>query len=256
LHDISLEIREGERVAVVGENGAGKSTLVACLAGIYEAAGAYRFCGQPVEERFRRELWRQVGMAFQDPADQLFCPSCREEVAFGPRQLGLPSAEIDARVAEALALVRLEGFEDRVPHHLSAGERKRVALAAVLAMRPRVLLLDEPTANLDPRSEELLCTILQGLAVTQILITHDIDILSLLCRRVLVMHQGRIIRDYPVDRFMHDERLMSLNGLNYTYKNACCREIAQQRENGMSAPKGCRGDRAAGGDPEGGPTER
>jgi energy-coupling factor transporter ATP-binding protein EcfA2 len=229
LRAVSLDIRQGERLAVMGENGAGKSTLVGCLAGMYAADGEYRLDGRPVTEKTRRTLWRQVGLAFQDSADQLFCPSCREEVAFGPRQLGLARAEIDERVTQALHLVRLEGFDERVPHHLSAGERKRLALAAVLAMRPRVLLLDEPTANLDPRSEELLCTILQQLDVTQLLISHDIDIVSLLCRRVLVMHQGRMIRDYPVEDFLHDERLMSINGLDYTYKNACCQEIAKRQ---------------------------
>jgi energy-coupling factor transport system ATP-binding protein len=231
IRDVHLSIAEGESVAVVGQNGAGKSTLVSCLAGIFEGRGTYSFDGKTVAGKARKGLWREIGITFQDPADQLFSPSCREEVAFGPKQQGLSASEVRARVEESLALVRLSGFEDRVPHHLSAGERKRVALASVLAMRPRVIILDEPTANLDPQSELLLCDILQGLAVTKILISHDIDIIALLCERSIVMHQGRIIRDYPTTSFMRDEHLVSINGLDYTFKNACCREIQRlQRE--------------------------
>jgi len=126
--------------------------------------------------------------------------------------------------------VRLNGFENRVPHHLSAGERKRVALAAVLAMRPRVVILDEPTANLDPRSEELFCEILRDLKVTKILISHDIDIISLLCQRTVVMHGGRLVRDYATSDFLYDKHLLSVNGLDYTFKNACCREIMRLRD--------------------------
>jgi cobalt transport protein ATP-binding subunit len=228
--DAGISIREGESVAIAGENGAGKSTLVSCLAGIVEGQGEYAFDGKPVAGVYRKGLWRHVGLVFQDPADQLFCPSCREEVAFGPRQLRLSTGGIGTRVEETLALVRLAGFEERGPHHLSAGERKRLALAAVLSMRPRVLILDEPTANWDPRSEELFCEILQQLDVTKILISHDIDIISLLCERTLVMHRGRVIRDYPTSVFVSDEQLISINGLDYTFKNACRREIIKLQE--------------------------
>ncbi len=230
IRDVEISIGEGESVAIVGENGAGKSTLVSCLAGILEGKGNYFFEGKPVPGKIRRDLWRHIGLVFQDPADQLFCPSCREEVAFGPRRLKLAPADVNARTEEALALVRLEGFENRIPLHLSAGERKRLALAAVLSMRPRVLILDEPTANLDPGSEELLCEILARLDVTRILISHDIDIISVLCERTMVMHGGRVIRDYPTSVFLHDERLISINGLDYTFKNACCREIMKLQE--------------------------
>jgi energy-coupling factor transporter ATP-binding protein EcfA2 len=166
-------------------------------------------------------------MVFQDPADQLFCPSCNEEVAFGPRQLGLPADEVAARVQEALKMVRMEGFDERIPHHLSAGERKRLALASILSMRPSVLILDEPTANLDPQSEEILCEILKQLDVTRIVISHDMDIIAMTCARTLVMHRGRLIRDYPTQAFTNDENLISINGLDYTFKNHCCQEIMQ-----------------------------
>jgi energy-coupling factor transporter ATP-binding protein EcfA2 len=230
IRNVSLCIDEGESIAVVGENGAGKSTLVSGLAGISEGEGSYRFDGKPVLGKYRIGLWRHIGILFQDPADQLFCPSCQEEVALGPKQLKVPSSQVAERVEEALALVRLTGFEKRVPHHLSAGERKRLALVTVLAMRPRVLVLDEPTANLDPRSEELFCEILRQLDVTNILISHDIDIISLLCQRTAVMHGGRIIRNYATRSFLSDEHQVSVNGLDYTFKNECCREIVRLQE--------------------------
>ncbi len=230
VQDVSFSIREGESVALLGENGAGKSTLVSCLAGIYEGKGDYFFDGKRIRGKERKELWRHLGLAFQDPADQLFCPTCIEEVAFGLKRLGLSPSEMTRRVEEAFALVRLTGYEDRVPHHLSAGERKRVALASVLAMGPRALILDEPTANLDPQSEELFCDILGSLSVAKILISHDIDIVSILCQRTIVMHAGRLIRDYSTHDLMHDDRLLSVNGLDYTFKNACCREIIRLQE--------------------------
>ncbi len=234
IRDIDFTVREGESVAIVGENGAGKSTLVSCIAGILEGEGAYRFEEETVRGAIKDDLWRRIGLVFQDPADQLFCPSCREEVAFGPRRLGLSPNEVDRSVGDAFHRVRLQGFQRRVPHHLSAGERKRVALAAVLAMSPRLLILDEPTANLDPRSEELLCRILGDLPTTRILVSHDIDIIALLCQRTVVMHRGRIIRDYPTAELIRDKSLVSINGLDYTFKNACCQEIMKLQERAES----------------------
>ncbi len=225
IRDIGLAVGEGESVAILGENGAGKSTLVSCMAGIIQGQGEYFFDGKSVSGTDRKGLWQHIGMVFQDPADQLFCPSCREEVAFGLKQLKLSHSEVETRVEEALALVRLSGFENRVPNNLSFGERKRLALASVLSMRPRVLILDEPTANLDPQNEELFCAILQQLAVTKILISHDMDIISLLCERIVVMHHGRLIRDYSASAFLQDQHLISVNGLDYTFRNACCQEI-------------------------------
>lgn len=237
VRQVNLAVQEGESVAITGENGAGKSTLVSCLCGLIQGEGEYLFGGVPVSGRAKRELWRHCGMVFQDPADQLFCPSCEEEVAFGPRQLRLPVNEVHERVQEALKMVRLEGFEDRIPHHLSAGERKRLALASILSMRPRVLILDEPTANLDPQSEEILCTILGNLDVTRIVISHDMDIIAMTCARTLVMHRGRLIRDYSTRAFTSDGNLISINGLDYTFKNQCCKEIMQlQRTTLPSAP--------------------
>jgi energy-coupling factor transporter ATP-binding protein EcfA2 len=234
IRNTHLHVYEGESVAVVGENGAGKSTLARCLLGIAEGRGEYEFDGRPVTERNRRDIWKQVGMVFQDPADQLFCPSCWEEVAFGPKQLGLSKGEIKARVEEALEAVGLEGYEHRVPHHLSSGERKRLAIAAAISIKSRVLILDEPTANLDAASEEILLQILSRLKVTKILISHDMPLILSLCERVLVLHQGELIRDYNVRDFQQDKHLISINGLDYTLKNACCREIIALQESAQT----------------------
>lgn len=231
--NISLSVQKGERLALAGENGAGKSTLVACLMGILQGVGQYRFGGLPVAGKLRKDLWRHVGMVFQDPADQLFCPSCLEEAAFGPKQLRLSAEEVQQRAREALAQVKLDGFERRVPHHLSAGERKRLAIASVLSMRPEVLILDEPTANLDPRSEELILEILQQLDVTLLLITHDLFFITALCERTLVMHRGTLVRDYRTDEFARDAHLSTVNGLNYHFKDGCCQEIMRLQQAAM-----------------------
>jgi energy-coupling factor transporter ATP-binding protein EcfA2 len=225
LLDVDLAFQAGERISIVGENGAGKTTLLSCLLGLRQGHGEFLFDGRPVNRRRRKALWRQVGMVFQDSADQLFCPSVREEVAFGLHQLGHPQAEIKQRVARALSLVRLEGFQERVPLHLSGGERKRLALACVLAMEPRLLILDEPTAGLDPRGEELLLTILRDLDVTLLLVSHDMFFVGELTHRTLVMHRGRILEDVPTHLFLQDERLGNLNGLAYAYRQRSGRAI-------------------------------
>ena len=163
LRDINLSFATGVRISIVGENGAGKTTLLSCLLGLCQGQGEFRFEEKLVTRRGRKALWRQVGMVFQDCADQLFCPSVQEEIAFGLHQLGYCKNDWRQRVEQVLSMVRLEGFEERVPLHLSGGERKRLALACVLAMEPKLLILDEPTAGLDPQGEELLLAILRGL---------------------------------------------------------------------------------------------
>ncbi|HKL25957.1 MAG TPA: energy-coupling factor transporter ATPase [Desulfuromonadales bacterium] len=220
LRDLTFAIRRGDRLALVGENGAGKSTLAGCLAGLRLGLGNLTLDGRTITSRTRRELTRQAGLVFQDCADQLFCPSCFEEVAFGPRQLGWPSAAINAAVTDALQRVRLENFAERVPLHLSGGERKRLALAAVLALRPQILILDEPTAGLDPQGEELLLDILSKFAVTLLLISHDLHFIRRLTERTLVLHEGRLVQDYATDDFFADADLNSLNQLDYSYRSA------------------------------------
>lgn len=234
VRDINLGLFPGETIALVGENGAGKSTLALCLLGLHQGEGYFLLDGQPLTGGQLSRLWQRVGMVFQHSADQLFCPSCWEEVAFGPQQLGLPVQIVAERVAAALNMVRLNGYEQRVPLHMSGGERKRLAIASALSLQPEVLILDEPTASLDPRSEELLLEVLEDLPVTKVLITHDLFFIRRLSSRTLVLHQGRIIRDYSTGEFLNDDHLQAINGLDYTYKNSCFAEIQDlQRENGQ-----------------------
>ena len=219
LQDLDLSLRQGERVAVVGENGAGKSTLLLSLIGLLQGKGAYFFDGRLVTRRTRKSLWRRVGLVFQDCADQLFCSSVREEVSFGLRRLGFSRAETRIRLERSLDLVQLNGFEDRVPLHLSGGERKRLALACVLAMEPDLILLDEPSAGLDPQGEARLLEILQNLEASLVLVSHDLHCIKTLTKRTLVLHQGQILKDLSTRAFLQDERLAVLNGLAHTYRH-------------------------------------
>lgn len=231
LHGINLTIHDGERISIVGENGAGKTTLLSCLIGLRQGLGEFRFAGRLMTRRRRKILWQRVGMVFQDCADQLFCPSVREEIIFGLYQLGYSRNESRKRLMRALSMVHLEGFEERVPLYLSGGERKRLALACVLAMEPELLILDEPTAGLDPRGEELLLDILCNLDVTLLLVSHDMFFVSKLIRRTLVMHKGLILEDMPTHAFLQDERLGNLNELSYTYRRRSTSAIlAMQHE--------------------------
>ncbi|MCF8094693.1 MAG: ATP-binding cassette domain-containing protein [Desulfobacteraceae bacterium] len=225
LQNVTFSIRKGERISIVGENGAGKSTLLSCLVGLLQGKGDYRFAGKTVTRKECKRLWRRVGIVFQDCADQLFCSSVKEELAFGLHRLGYSRSETEPRVCRALSMVRLEGFEDRVPLHLSGGERKRLALACVLIMEPELLILDEPTAGLDPQGEELLLNILYNLDVTLVLVSHDVFFMKELTRRTLVMHQGKILEDLPIQTFMQDDRLGDLNGLSYMYRLRSSRDI-------------------------------
>ncbi len=225
LRGIDFALHAGESVAIVGENGAGKTTLLSCLMGIQSGEGEHSLEGRMLNKKQRQLLWRKVGMVFQDPADQLFCASCAEEVAFGPRQLGLPAAEVERRVDEALRRVRLSDYHHRVPLQLSGGERKRLAIATILSMQPELLILDEPTAGLDPQGEELLLEILKELPQTRILVTHDPFLVAELTQRTLVMHRGMILEDYPTADFLADQSQKSLNLLALGYKQQRSREI-------------------------------
>ena len=218
LRNIDITIPWSDRIAMVGENGAGKTTLLSCLLGLQQGHGIYLFEGDEVSRRKRKRLWRRVGMVFQDSADQLFCPSVEEEIAFGLEQIGLSKSDIRQRITDVLAMVHLEGFEERVPLHMSGGERKRLALACVLAMEPKLLILDEPTAGLDPHGEELLLNILRDLDVTLLLVSHDMFFVKALTCRTIVMHQGLILEDISTEAFLQDRRLGNLNGLSYAFR--------------------------------------
>lgn len=218
LQEICFDVAAGEAVGVIGPNGAGKSTLFLCLAGVLPiAAGVATVAGlDPVRQR--RLLPTKVGLVFQNSDEQLFAATVGDDVAFGPLNLRLPAAEVRNRVAEALAKVGLVGFESRVPHHLSGGEKRRTALAGVLAMRPEVLLLDEPSMFLDPRGRKELLQLLRSLGGTQLIASHDLDFILDRCSRVLLLDRGRLIADGPTATVLSDAALVEAHGLEVPYR--------------------------------------
>ncbi len=214
LDGLSLTLDAGERVAVLGPNGAGKSTLCLHLNGILRpTAGEVLVAGAPIDDRTMPDVRRRVGVVFQDPDDMLFMPTVEQDVAFGPANLGLPRNEIAARVDEALAMVGMTDVRDRPPHHLSFGQRKRVAAAAVLAMRPDVLVLDEPSSNLDPRARREFGDILAALRQTIVLVTHDLPYAWQLCDRALIVDHGRVAADGPIGEILRDAALLAEHDL-------------------------------------------
>ncbi len=218
LFGVNLSIDEGERVALLGPNGAGKTTLVLHLNGIYSAqAGSVAVGGLPVVKEHLQEIRRRVGIVFQDPDDQLFMPTVRDDVAFGPANLGISGEELDTRVTKALAAVGMSGFEDRAPHHLSFGQRRRVAVATVLAMEPEILVLDEPSSNLDPAGRRELAEILLGLEITMLMVTHDLPYALELCPRAVVINEGLIVADGPTVDILSDQDLMRRNRLELPF---------------------------------------
>ena len=218
LDGVDLSVERGERVAVLGPNGAGKTTLVLALNGINAASrGSVTVAGLAVEKANLAEIRRRVGIVFQDPDDQLFMPTVRDDVAFGPSNLGLRGDELAARTAEALAAVGMAHAADRPPHHLSFGERRRVALATVLAMRPDVLVLDEPSSNLDPVARRELAEIVLGLDVTTIMVTHDLPYALQLCERAVILDGGRIVADGPTRDVMADGDVMAAHRLELPF---------------------------------------
>ncbi len=213
LADISLAIDSGERVALVGPNGAGKSTLLWHLNGLLAPEGRVVVAGRPVIRANLPQVRRLVGLVFQDPDDQLFSPTVYEDVAFGPLHLGCREAEVHERVSDALGQVGLSGYENRLSHHLSAGEKKRVAIATVLAMRPLILALDEPSSGLDPRARRQLIELLQGLGLTMLCATHDLALAHELCQRTIIMDEGRVVADGPTWSLFVDAALLLRHGL-------------------------------------------
>ncbi|MEZ5077533.1 MAG: ABC transporter ATP-binding protein [Solirubrobacterales bacterium] len=209
LDRLDLRVGDGERVAVLGPNGAGKTTLMHHLNGLLRGSGAIEVAGIEVEGGDLAELRRRVGLVFQDPDDQLFMPSVEEDVAFGPLNMGLTGDEVGRRVAEALAAVRMGGAAARAPHELSMGERRRVAIATALAMRPALLVLDEPSANLDPRARRELLEVLEPLEQTILVTTHDLPLAAELCERAVVLAAGRRVADGPCHEILDDAGLLA-----------------------------------------------
>jgi cobalt/nickel transport system ATP-binding protein len=210
---VSLNITPGEKTALVGPNGAGKSTLILHLNGILNGEGSVTVCGLQVNQQNLKRVRAQVGLVFQIPDDQLFSPTVFDDVAFGPLYQGLPLDQVEQRVAAALAAVGMSAYQERVSHHLSAGEKKRIAIATVLSMQPEVLVLDEPTAGLDPRARRGLINLLRDLPLTMLVSTHDILMVRELFPRMVIMDQGRIVADGQTALLLEDADLLEAHGL-------------------------------------------
>jgi len=231
LRGVNLAVGRGERVALLGPNGAGKTTLVLHLNGILHSGVGHSGSGSsgagtvavggllvdPSDRARLAEIRRRVGIVFQDPDDQLFMPTVAEDVAFGPTNLGLRGAALFARVDEALAAVGMSEHRDRAPHHLSFGQRRRVAVATVLAMRPEILVLDEPSSNLDPASRRELAEILLSLDVTVLMVTHDLPYALQLCPRSVILDQGEIVADGETRALLADADLMARHRLELPF---------------------------------------
>ncbi len=213
LRDVSLKLCEGEKVALVGPNGAGKSTLMLHLNGILSGEGEMSIAGMRIEPDNLPAIRAMVGLVFQSPDDQLFSPTVFEDVAFGPLHMGLPEDEVHARVDEALEMVRMCDYRDRLSHHLSMGEKKRIAIATVLSMRPQILVLDEPSAGLDPRARRSLINLLRELPITMLVSSHDLHMVHELFPRMVIMDEGKIVADGPTAALMEDEVLLEAHGL-------------------------------------------
>ncbi|MEU7525551.1 ABC transporter ATP-binding protein [Saccharothrix sp. NPDC042600] len=218
LYGVNLRIERGERVAVLGPNGAGKTTFVLHLNGVLSGgSGRIEVAGLPVTRENLREVRRRVGVVFQDPDDQLFLPTVRQDVAFGPANFGLRGEELDERVRAALAAVGMSDVADRSPLHLSGGQRRRVALATVLACDPEVLVLDEPSANLEPVARRELAEVLLGLDRTMLMVTHDLPYALQMCPRSVLVDGGVVVADGPTRELLADAELLARHRLELPY---------------------------------------
>jgi cobalt/nickel transport system ATP-binding protein len=214
LRGISFRITHGETVGIIGANGAGKSTLLLHLNGcLVPEAGTVRVGDFPLTKKTLEYVRRTVGMVFQDPDDQLFMPLVYDDVAFGPLNLGLPAEEVNERVLDALSVVGATHLKDRPPYRLSGGEKRSVAIASVLSMSPSILVLDEPTSNLDPRARRQLIGLLKTFEHTIIVATHDLDMVLDLCSRAIVLKEGRVAADGPAPDILHDDELLESSRL-------------------------------------------
>jgi len=213
LRGVTFKLCSGDKAALVGPNGAGKSTLMLHLNGILNGRGDIEIGGQRLRRDNLPVIRAMVGLVFQNPDDQLFSPTVFEDVAFGPLHMGLPEAEVRSRVDSALEAVSMSMYRERLSHHLSAGEKKRIAIATVLSMKPNLLILDEPTAGLDPRARRTLINLLRDLPITMLVSTHDMSMVRDLFPRTIVMDEGRIVADGLTMEILANEELLTAHGL-------------------------------------------
>ena len=213
LNGISLKLYEGDKVALVGPNGAGKSTLMLHLNGILGGKGEVEIAGMRLTRENLPAIRARVGLVFQNPDDQLFSPTVFEDVAFGPLHMGLPEAEVRTRVDAALEAVRMTAYRDRLSHHLSVGVKKRIAIATVLSLNPSLLVLDEPSAGLDPRARRTLINLLRDLPITMLVSTHDMAMVKELFPRTVVVDEGRVVADGSTADILENEALLTAHGL-------------------------------------------
>ena len=214
LRDVDLDVFRHESVAILGPNGAGKSTLLYHLNGTLSGNGTVRILGLLMERGSLKEIRKRVGLVFQNPEDQLFCPTVFEDVAFGPVNMGLEKFDVEKRVERALETMGLTGFEERSAHHLSEGEKKRVALATVLAMDSEILALDEPTDNLDPKGSQAFIDRIRKTPQTKVIVTHHLPLVMELCGRVVLMDEGRKIEDVRLEELMGNRDLLDHFGFD------------------------------------------
>ncbi len=219
LRGLSFSVQKGESVALIGANGAGKSSLLLAMVGVLPVTeGSLVLGGIRVEKKQLKALRERVSLLFQNPDDQLFMPTVFEDVAFGPRQMGLPEAEVQRRVGETLSLLGAEKFADKAPYRLSGGEKRTAALCSVLSMRPEILLMDEPTSFLDPGARRRMIRMLGALPETKLIATHDLDFALDLCTRVLVLKDGELAADGPAPEILRNEPLLTACGLELPFR--------------------------------------
>ncbi len=218
---INLRIEHGQKVALIGPNGAGKSTLLLAMAGFVRGTGRVFVDGVEVNSKNLKRIRTSIGCCLDNPDDQLFMPTLRDDVAFGPLNMGLGEKEAENRVYEALKTVGLEDMADKAPHHLSAGQKRAAAVATILSMKPKIITFDEPDGSLDPRHRNNLAELLKGLKQTLIIATCNIDFAYTVTNRVVLMDEGRIIADDDAEKIMFDEFLMFKHGLEPPRKRIC-----------------------------------
>jgi len=213
LENINFSLGEGESLGIIGPNGAGKSTLLLHLNGVLKQDGSVQIFGESIKKQNIKTIRKKVGVVFQDPNDQLFMPTVFDDVAFGPLNLGMDGDQIEKNVKNILIEMGLPGYEEKNPSHLSLGERKKVSLVTVLVLKPQILVLDEPTANLDPGSKKSFINTLKNIQKTKIIASHDMDSIFYLCGRIILMNKGKIVAQGKATHILRDKNLLEANNL-------------------------------------------